>query len=207
MSACNAGHRFSCAPFNAGDRRAGGGRLLQRRRRPAALPALHPRGRCSARLRRVLRARRGRPRWRSRPSTDAAQAQPWLVEWAPARRFGGTACPGDQGLGAPRGVRGARPLPEQPFLEDLHLVLEAPPRSGAVVTMGAGLARRLKVGCAEPSIKGRPTTPKGYPAPIPTPYQLNYPILGGDARRPWQQRAQPVRAARLHVRGAPPTHR
>ena len=140
----------------------------------------------------------------------------WLVEWATNRRSRRHGLPyGDQGLGMRRAVFEALGrFPEQPFLEDLHLVLEARRRGpGAVVTMGASVrssSRRWEMRNGTEDLKSRPTNLKGYPCPNPNPLSslpYSYPHQVGDARRPWQQRAQPVRAARLHVRGAPPTHR
>ena len=60
----------------------------------------------------------------------------WLVEWGANRRSRNRGLPyGDQGLGLRRATFDALGrFPEQPFLEDLHLVLEAR-RRGRVVTL------------------------------------------------------------------------
>ena len=66
----------------------------------------------------------------------------WWVEWGTNRRSTRHGLPyGDQGLGLRReAFEALGRFPEQPFLEDLHLVLEARRRGpGAVVTMGASV--------------------------------------------------------------------
>ena len=61
-------------------------------------------------------------------------------------------------------------FPEQPFLEDLHLVLEARRRGpGAVVTMGASVrssSRRWEMRNGTEHLKSRPANPtEGLPLP------------------------------------------
>ena len=89
----------------------------------------------------------------------------WLVEWATNRRSRRHGLPyGDQGLGMRRAVYEALGrFPEQPFLEDLHLVLEARRRGpGAVVTMGASVrssSRRWEMRNGTEHLKSRPANP------------------------------------------------
>ena len=110
----------------------------------------------------------------------------WLVEWATNRRSRRHGLPyGDQGLGMRRAVFEALGrFPEQLFLEDLHLVLEARRRGpGAVVTMGASVrssSRRWEMRNGTERLNSRPANPtEGLSLPqSQPPYQLNpTPIL------------------------------
>ena len=173
LSACNAGSTTAAAaPFNTQVIDAGAGGLLQRRRGGGArrAPALHPWGHAApARLRRDAARAADIARGGGRGlSTDAAPEaagalvgrvghQPALEAARPALRRPGT-------RHAPRGVRGARPLPRATVPRGpAPRARGAPPRSRCGGHDGRGVrssSRRWEMRNGTEHPKSRPATPR-----------------------------------------------